>query len=281
VLFAGVHETRWRFSRPVFLEPHLVRLTPRTDAAQRLESFTLDVSPEPAGRAEIEDACGNRAWKLWFEGLHDELVLTTAFTARTLRQNPFDYLLDPGAHRLPPALPGPERAGLAACLAPLEGAAAARSLGRDIAREAGGDAVAFLAALTAWLYGNVAVVAREEPGFLAPDRTLKTRRGACRDTALVFLAACRAVGVPARFVSCYQQGDAHQAGRDLHACAEAYLPGAGWRGYDPTLGLVAADAHLMLCAGHDPALTAPVTGTFRGTGVASEMSHRIDLSVTD
>lgn len=281
MLFTGTHVTRWRFSRPVFLEPHLVRLTPRTDAAQRLESFTLDVTPEPSGRAEIEDAGGNRAWKLWFEGLHDELAVTTAFRARTLRQNPFDYLLDSGAQRLPPALSGPERAALAPCLAPVAAGEAAQRLGRDLARAAGGDCVAFLGALTARLYEHVAVAVREEPGLQTPDETLSTRSGACRDTALVFLAACRAVGVPARFASCYQQGDADQPERDLHACAEAYLPGAGWRGWDPTLGLATADAHLMLCAGHHPALAAPVTGTFRGTGVASEMTHRIDLHVTD
>ena len=279
MLFTGEHEIAWRFSRPVFLEPHLVRLHPRQDAAQRLESFELRVWPEPAGRCEITDADGNQACWLWFEGLHESLSVSTAFAARTLRTNPFDYFLLQGAGRLPLELPPLERAVLAPALAPIPGAEMAASLGRELAREVGFDTLAFLNGLNARLYRDIAVAPREEPGVLTPDATLAAGCGACRDTSLVFMAACRTVGLPARYLSCYQQGDADQPERDLHACVEAYLPGAGWRGYDPTLGLAVADAHLALCASPEPALTAPCAGSFRGTGAASELSHRITLTV--
>jgi len=279
LIFSAVHETTWRFSRPVFLEPHLVRLYPRQDRSQRLESFSLRVRPEHCGLSEIEDADGNQACRLWFEGLHDSLSVITSFTARTLRANPFDYLLAPGAGAIPPELPASERGVLAPCLAPVPHADAAARLGRELAASTGGDSLAFLGELNARLHSGVAVTARPDPGILTPDQTLAQGSGACRDTALVFMAACRAVGIPARFLSCYQQGDADQPERDLHACAEVYLPGAGWRGYDPTLGLVVADAHLALCASPEPSLTAPVTGSFRGTGVRSEMSHRIEMTV--
>ncbi|GFK93095.1 hypothetical protein NNJEOMEG_00924 [Fundidesulfovibrio magnetotacticus] len=281
MLFHGVHESRWRFSIPVFLEPHLVRLTPRTGADQRLEAFETQVTPKPAGQVEIEDAAGNRALRLWFEGQHEELVVRTSFSARTLRDNPFDYLLEPGALRLPPELSPAEKAALAPCLAPL-GGARVRRLAKRMAGVAGdGGVPAFLWTLNAWVYANVAVTPRMEPGVQGPEETLEAGSGACRDATLVFMAACRAAGVPARYASCYQQGDAAQDARDLHACAEAYIPGAGWRGFDPTLGLAVAASHLMLCAAPDPALTAPVTGSFRGTGATGELTHRIELTVAD
>ncbi|WP_243310443.1 transglutaminase family protein [Fundidesulfovibrio agrisoli] len=280
MLFTGEHEIAWRYSRPVFLEPHLVRLTPRQDGAQRLESFVLRVWPEPAGRCEITDADGNQACWLWFEGLHESLTVSTSFTARTLRHNPFDYLLLQGAEKLPLELSPLERAVLAPSLGPIPGAERAEGLGRELARAAGYETLAFLNELNARLYRDIAVTVREEPGVLTPDATLAAGCGACRDASLVFMAACRAVGLPARYLSCYQQGDADQPERDLHACVEVYLPGAGWRGYDPTLGLAVADAHLALCASPEPALTAPSTGSFRGTGAESELSHRIALTVT-
>ena len=91
------HETRYRYSQPVFFEPHLVRLNPRCDASQKLIAFSLRVFPQPAGICEIADPSGNPVIRLWFEGLHDELLLHTRLTAATLRVNPFDYLLEPAA----------------------------------------------------------------------------------------------------------------------------------------------------------------------------------------
>lgn len=93
--------------------------------------------------------------------------------------------------------------------------------------------------------------------------------------------ACRAVGLGARFVSGYQEGDPEQERRDLHAWAEVYLPGGGWRGYDPTHGLAVADRHVALAAGMRPALAAPITGTFRGTGASSRMQTDIKINVSD
>lgn len=281
MLFTGEHETIWHFSRPVFLEPHLVRLFPRQDRSQRLESFTMRVLPEPAGSSEIEDAEGNQACWLWFEGQHASLTITTCFSARTLRTNPFDYLLDPGAHQLAPQFPDKEQDVLGPCLAAVSESDKAAQLGREIAESTGRNTLAFLNGLNSWLYSNIAVVIRPDPGIQSPDLTLALGSGACRDTALVFMAACRAVGIPARYLSCYQAGDADQTQRDLHACAEIYLPGAGWRGYDPTLGLAVSDAHLALCASSEPVLTAPVAGTFRGSGVSSRITHRIELATQD
>jgi len=268
------HETSYRFSRPVFLEPHLIRLKPRQDAGQELESFALSVSPEPAGQCEIVDACGNAAHWLWFEGLWKELIVRTTFTACTLRDNPFDYLLHPSAFALPLDLPALEREALMPSLRP--GSPSARSLASKFMAETGGDSLQFLNRLNAWLYQNITIIPRLEPGIFTTEATLHGGRGACRDVSLVFMEVCREAGIPARFVSGYQIGDPGQTERDLHAYPEVYLPGAGWRGYDPTLGLTVVGGHLALCAASEPELTAPITGTFRGSAT-NELLHNIHL----
>jgi len=276
VRFQLAHETRYSFSQPVTLEPHLLRLIPRQDTAQRLESFGMTITPEPAGWCDIEDLGGNPARQVWFLGTTEQLLIRTEFVAETLRANPFDYLLDSWALKLPFKLPVREHAVLAPYLHPSD-SSAVRVLARELLAQTCGETTAFLNALNNWIYEKVHIVTRLEPGVRGVDETLKTRVGACRDVTLLFLCACREAGIPARYVSGYQLGDPEQIERDLHAYPEVFLPGAGWRAYDPTLGLVVADEHLALCASPLPELTAAVTGAFRGTGATSTMTHAIRI----
>ena len=112
---------------------------------------------------------------------------------------------------------------------------------------------------------------------MPPRVTLEKGQGACRDLAVLFVAACRALGFGARFVSGYHQGHSEPMRRDLHAWAEVYLPGGGWRGYDPSLGLAVADRHVAVAAGTRPDQAAPISGSFRGTGVSSRMRAEIRM----
>jgi len=92
------------------------------------------------------------------------------------------------------------------------------------------------------------------------------------------MAVCRSVGLAARFVSGYQEGDPDMEERHLHAWPEVYVPGGGWRGYDPTHGLNVADRHIALAASHWAKGTLPVKGNFRKTGAAARMSYHISLA---
>lgn len=272
------HETRYRFTEPVFLEPHLLRLLPRSDAGQKVESFSLRMEPEPCGRYEIADASGSPALWAWFEGMTTGLVIVAHSVTRTLRSNPFGYLLQPGALSLPPRFSSDEEEALAPFLLQPEDDAATRGLVRSLSREAGQPA-SFLALLNRWLFRNIEVVPRRESGIQSSEETLRLGSGACRDVAVVFMAACRRAGIPCRYVSGYHPGGA-QSGHELHAWAEAYLPGAGWQGYDPTTGLCVADAHVAICCAHRAEMTAPVTGRFRGNA-ASTLEHRVLAAVIE
>ena len=64
---------------------------------------------------------------------------------------------------------------------------------------------------------------------------------------------------------------------ELHAWSEVYLPGGGWRGFDPTHDLAVADHHSVLTAAIKPRDAAPVTGSFRGTGAHSEMEYCVQF----
>ena len=275
------HTTRYTFGKPVFLEPHLLRLRPRSDAVQRLVHFDLSVFPEPAGRSECLDLDGNCACRLWFDSATDRLEIRTVSVVETIRANPFDFLITPATGL---TLPMRYPATLVPSLKPyLEGPPsvpdAVAKFGTELAEAVKWETLPFLSALTTRLPQQCTVVVREEGDPLPPDIVLAQRQGSCRDLTLLFIDACRAVGLAARFVSGYQEGDPDQSRRDLHAWAEVYLPGAGWRGYDPTLGLVVGDRHIALAAGPTFRDASPVTGTFRGTGATATLQADITITV--
>ena len=262
-----VHRTVYRYSAPVFLEPHVVRLRPRTDAAQRLIQHQLSIAPEPLGQAVFLDQDGNIAAQVWFEGLAAELSLQTAFSVETLRENPFDFLLpSPGVLAMPPSYSERERDALQPYLATADSVG---EYARDIAGRASGQTMPFLEALTRDLFENSAHVVRPEGAPHTPAETLLNRSGSCRDLAVLFCAACRAAGVPARFVSGYECSSHAASDVHMHAWAEVYVPGGGWRGYDPSRGIAVSTSHVTVAAAADPAMAAPVIGSFRGPATAA------------
>ncbi|MEA5089889.1 transglutaminase family protein [Solidesulfovibrio sp.] len=276
------HRTRYDFSRPVFLEPHLLRLLPRPDACQRVRALEVEISPEPAGRSLYTDLSGNAVLSVWFASLTGHLDVHVAASVETLRKNPFDYLLEARQSVLPVPLAPGEALVAAPCLAQtgLPDGAAAALAGRLI-RDGADTPQTFVLALLGWMSENLVSVAREEPGLLSPDAVLAAGEGACRDLALCYIAGCRHAGIPARFVSGYHEGDPEREERDLHAWAEAWLPGGGWRGFDPSLGLAVADRHVAVAAAADPADAAPVVGTFRGEAPSARLTHAVRFQLAE
>lgn len=277
MIFRIRHRTIYRFSREVFLEPHTVRLRPRCDPFQKLLDYSLTVDPAAAGRSEGSDAEGNPATVLWFNGTTRDLDILSEATVQTLRPDPFDYFLtSPETMKLPAVYPAIEEA----VLEPYrrrQGERLVMDLAEALAAETQRDTLAFLSELNSKIYREWDVVVREEGAPFEPKDILQRKEASCRDLTALFMAVSREVGLACRFVSGYQEGDPVQTRRYLHAWPEIYLPGAGWKGYDPTLGLVVADRHVALAAGATPISAAPTQGTFRGTEATASME--IELSI--
>ena len=279
MLFEITHVIRFTYNRPVLLEPHAIRLRPRTDIFQRLVSFELAIDPRPEAISEVVDAAGNGVINVWFLGLWPVLVIRASCTVETLRPNPFDYIvLDPEGLRIPMIYGESDRRMLAPYLDPPSDVSVASFAG-DVLQSSPGGATAFLHELCSRIHRSIAHEERRVGNALPAAETLARGRGACRDRAVLFVEACRAVGLGARFVTGYEIGNPGAGARDLHAWGEVYLNGAGWRGYDPSQGLAVADHHVALCVGPGPAEAAPTTGTFRGTNVGSTLTAAISVRV--
>lgn len=272
--FRIVHKTDYTYDAPVALGPHVVRLRPRSDGTLHILSHDLNIAPAPAGRSDQLDLHGNSITHLWFSGTTTQFSIESAFEVETTRANPYDFMLDPSFERLP--VGGP--AELAACRATRDALpAAVLDLSDQLAGRSGGDTLGFLTELSGHLFRTVVHELRHDGEPYSPETTLKLGAGACRDIAMLFLAACRAQGLAGRFVSGYQ-AHSKRIDRHMHAWPEVYLPGGGWRGYDPTWGLAIADTHVAIAAAPAPAATMPVEGSFTGTA-RSRMSYHVAIEV--
>ena len=151
------------------------------------------------------------------------------------------------------------------------------------AETAGPDTVALVLALAARVRDRVAYIVREEPGVWPSEQTLEEARGSCRDSAWLLVELMRLHGIAARFVSGYliqlQSGGQPPVaadGAELHAWAEAYLPGAGWVGVDATSGFLAAEGHIALAASPEPGGASPLHGTVEAGSVRLETSIDVE-----
>ena len=246
---------------------------------QQVNSFTLAIDPEPVGRHHFLDHEGNGATCLWFENQVKSLQLSTSFEVRTVCDNPFTYLVtDDSFFQLPVRYADQEAATLAPYVASDGQNNRVDDFAGKVVDETNGETISFLSRLCSTIYENFTVEIRHKGFPHPPDVTIRNKRGACRDLAVLYVAACRSVGLAARFVSGYQEGDENMEHPHLHAWAEVYIPGGGWRGYDPTHGLAVADRHIVLAASHTPSGASPVQGTFRGTNITAEMDYQVSIA---
>lgn len=281
MLYQISHQTIYSFSQPVILKPHVLRLRPRSDRFNQVQSFALSVLPQPLGSSDFVDLDGNNLIKLWFVQPTVKLSIQTISKVETSCTNPFAYLLEPWANQIPVDYPHSLLEQLEPYLRPYSFStdAAALELAQDIAMTTQGNTLDFLFALNQRIYQDCEYITRDTGEPFPAGVTWRGRKGSCRDYTVLFMEVCRAVGIAARFVSGYQEGDSKQLERDLHAWVEVYLPGAGWRGYDPTLGLVVSDRHIPLAASAIPRYSAAIEGTVTPVSTGAKITSSLQAQI--
>jgi len=124
---------------------------------------------------------------------------------------------------------------------------------------------ALLQRLCVHINQSLAYQTREQPGVQTPVDTLSRGSGSCRDFASLFIEAARHLGLAARFVSGYLYAEPSAANYgSTHAWAEVFLPGVGWKGFDPTLGTLVGTDHTAVAVARLPESVPHVAGSFVG-----------------
>jgi len=272
------HRTSYEYDRKITLGPQVVRLRPAPHTRTPIVSYSQKIQPAGHFLNWQQDPFGNYQARAVFDQKTDHFGVEIDLIADMIAINPFDFFLDEEVFFAPFAY-SPE---LKADLRPYLSEDAQGSDYDAMAREAAalwsaGEAsdlrtIDFLVELNQRVKAQVSYIVRMEPGVQTPDETLRRGSGSCRDSAWLLVNLLRHVGVAARFVSGYlvqlapdKSHDGELSGpeadfTDLHAWAEAFIPGAGWIGLDATSGLFASEGHIPLAATPKPGSAAPISG---------------------
>ena len=269
------HKTHYTFDRAVNLSPHEVRLRPAAHCRTPIESYSLKVKPEKHFINWQQDPYGNWLARVVFPDKSNELSIEIDLVADMTVINPFDFFVEKYADTFPFSYTADNKRELTAYLeadpiGPLVQAWIDYAKANLI--RPGMVTIDFLVALNQKLQQDIRYLIRMEPGVQPPEYTLSSGQGSCRDSAWLLVQILRNFGIAARFASGYliqlvadQKSLDGPSGTDkdftdLHAWCEAYLPGAGWIGLDPTSGLLAGEGHIPLACTAIPSSAAPVSG---------------------
>ena len=262
-----LHRTYYNFSGAVSLGPHHLRLRPREDYDLHIESSTLTITP-PATLLWHRDVEGNSVATATFDVPANQLVIESEVIIQQFNEAPLDFLVADYAIAYPFVYQPNDRIMLLPYMA-FPDEYTKTQLTEWIARfwrpEEPIQTYTLLQRLGTHIHQSFLYRIREEPGVQTAGQTLQYGTGSCRDFALLFMEAARCLGLASRFVSGYLHAPPSSANYgSTHAWAEVYLPGAGWKGFDPTVGVIAGPDHIAVAVARLPESVPPVAGSFVG-----------------
>ena len=267
-----LHRTYYNFSAAVRLEPHALRVRPREDHELRIESSSLKITP-PATLRWHRDVEDNSVAIATFDSTSTELSIESKVIIQQYNQAPLDFLIADYAVDYPFDYTPEDRAVLLPYMSfgkhtppglVTEWVANVWQSGMRL------QTYALLQRLSAYIQQTLSYQVREEPGVQTPAETLSCGTGSCRDFAFLFMGTARHLGFAARFVSGYLHAPPSTADFGAtHAWAEVYVPGAGWTGFDPTIGEIVGANHIAVAVARLPDSVAPIAGSFVGPPGAS------------
>jgi transglutaminase-like putative cysteine protease len=274
------HKVTITFPKPVREHHCELRIAPPDTATQRTQSLRVAIEPA-APVATYTDYFGNRVHYFSLIAPHDAVEVLAQAEVETLLANPFDY---------PLMGPAEEREWMARALHDTP------RLWDDVLHRS--DLVPDVAALGAanpeWPTYSGSVSLREAvtaasawaaevlpfdptlPPHPSLAAALATGSAASCDLAHLLVAVVRSWGCPARYVWGHadpelEAEDGHPAREPLQAWAEALIPGAGWRGFDPVRQLVTNDAYVVVATGRDASEADPCRSSIRGVAEQQEV----------
>jgi transglutaminase-like putative cysteine protease len=273
VIFDLEHVTTYRYAKPVTFGEHRAIFLPRGSYGGRLLSYSLDTNI-PSQVRWMMDTLSNNVALITFEQPAQELGVTYRVRGEHFGYRAItDFPLSPRADELPMQYTPDEWTDLAVFMRPHaedpDGSVAAWTKAF-----VAGDQDATLDVLQRMMDAintTITYEAREAEGTQSPGETLRLGVGTCRDYAWLMIEALRRLGLACRFVSGYlydaalDGGDVGMTGSGAtHAWLQVYLPGAGWRNYDPTNRITEGFDLIPVAIARHPAQVIPLAGSWTG-----------------
>jgi len=285
-IFSVRHVTEYRYKRPVSFGEHRLMFRPRDSYDQRLLEATLLTEPEPASIRWIHDVFGNCVAIIRMSGKSRVLRFETNIRLDHIPE-PLEFKIEDQALTYPFAYHAEEMADLKPTIArhyPDKQDDIGRWARQFLMASATTDTGRLLMTMCYAIRESFVYSRRSEQGTQPPLLTLSSRKGTCRDFALLMMEAARTLGLAARFVSGYvyvpdRDDPEIRGGGSTHAWCQIYLPGAGWVEFDPTNGIVGNRDLIRVAVARDPAQAIPLSGSYGGRASDFE-SMTVEVKVT-
>lgn len=269
------HKTAYHYDKPVERSTHLLRLVPVHDRLQQLVSSDIRVSVDGQWR-DYDDVFGNRARRLVLAKPYTELVITARSMVITLDTSPLDFRPLQGRTAIPVHWYPWQRQMLAPYLVPPElpetQLIELHEYAMSFVLRNDHDLVDSLLDLNRTIYTDFTYKQGSTTLSTTPFETYARREGVCQDFSNLFICLARILGIPARYVCGYlytgpKKPELRAMSEATHAWVQVYLPEIGWKGFDPTNGVVTQTDHIRVAVGRHYMDATPTSGTiFVGGG---------------
>jgi transglutaminase-like putative cysteine protease len=258
------HTTEYQFDQPVRYALQRLKLRPKDGAGQTVRDWQLMIDGGKV-EAEHDDPHNNHVTLISIE--EGRTAITISCKGQVDTADNHGIL---GRHR--------SHVPLWAYCRPTRLTNAARGVQRlliGIDRDAP-DKIGMLHELSAHILSAVEYRGGATNVDSSAEHAITAGAGVCQDHAHIFIAACRTIGIPARYVSGYLMMDGQVEQTASHAWAEAHIDHIGWVGFDISNGISPDGRYVRVATGFDYRDAAPVSGMSFG---ARDKSMVVSLRV--
>jgi transglutaminase-like putative cysteine protease len=280
------HLTRYSYDRTIERSTHRLHLRPIDDWKQTVVAHQLKVTPR-AQEVEYEDVFGNWTTRFEINRPYKNLTILAESVVELLDADPFAFAKLPIR---PPAFPLVwmpwERTMLAPYLTPDElPESQLRELfdyAMGFVKRNKGDLMETLFAINLTLFREYQYISGCTTVQTSAFEVMAQRSGVCQDFANLFITMARLLGIPARYVCGYiftgNAGNERATSDASHAWVQLYIPNIGWKGFDPTNGVLPETNHVRVAYGRHYLDATPTEGTLYGR---AEETMTLNVEVTE
>ena len=261
------HQTKYQYANSVKLNENELRLTPKSNRHQYVESSFVYTYPAIQIK-HYDDLNFNRVHRFSITQPHQELSIESRSIVQThqrinCQQLPYGFKHD----ELKSVW------GLEETHSYLQTSTFV-DVNPDIWKEAiqikdqSDDVFQTAYAIMEFIYENYTYTSGSTTVSTHANEIIQKREGVCQDFTHAMVAFCRSIKIPARYVSGYLydslRDNTLRGAQASHAWVEIYLADIGWVGLDPTNRKVVDETYVVLAVGRDYYDVAPVSGSYFG-----------------
>jgi transglutaminase-like putative cysteine protease/predicted glutamine amidotransferase len=281
------HRTIYRYATPVERSTHVLRLTPLDDRLQSLLEHEVRLSVAGQQR-EFEDVFGNHVRGVAIDSPYTELTIRARSRVELRDTDPLNFRALHARTAIPLVWMPWQRHMLQPFLLPQELPDSEISelveYAMSYVERNDYDLLDTLFDLNTSIFREYEYRQGSTTVATTPFEVYSLRRGVCQDFTNLFICLARLLGVPARYVCGYLLTGGESSNRAQsqasHAWAQVYLPEVGWKGFDPTNGVLTQTDHIRVAVGRNYVDATPTAGTIYVGGGAEtlEVDVRVELA---